>query len=312
MHLPAFCLAFLCWAFQQPNEPWTVSAGQGSVSVEVVERVRQATGEAVRELVPRFGGMQPRPFRVVVHGSGADLPEGLRGGHHPGSPGLAVLGGQEIHLLLRELRDQDRGDAVRTVVTHEVVHLLLHQLAGEWGAGVPRWFHEGMAQTLAGDGYLGAREQDIVWRASTRRLLWFSDLIEDFPHHPLELQLAYAQSYSYVAWLVGQFGLEAMLDVVRAMGPETTFAQGLVRVTGLPTVVLQDRWRDYLVHGSGAGSRAMLDLCFPLSMVLALPLLALALIRRLRSDDRARDRMRRQEIVENATPPGEDPPGGTG
>jgi hypothetical protein len=296
--LPAFSIAALL-CVQVPTTPFTVTAGGGTVAPAAVAEVRVAMNAALTSLTGDFPGLPGVPFAVVVHADEASLPAAVAECHHPGSPGLALLERQEIHLLWREMLSEPVG-GVRSGVKHELVHILLHQLAGPFGGKVPRWFHEGLAQTLAGDGYLGAREQDIVWRANTNRLLGFSDLADGFPEHRTELQLAYAQSYSYVAFLVRHYGLRRMLDTVRMLDRETSFSRALVEVTGETTAALRDAWIDYLVHGSGASWRTLLDMCFPLSMVLALPILAMAMIRRQRADRSVQRRLQSDEHREAA------------
>jgi hypothetical protein len=307
--LPAFSLAALL-CVQLPPTPFTVTAGGGTVAPAAVAEVRTAVDSALTSLAGDFPGLPRLPFAVIVHANEAALPASVAGHHHPGSPGLALLERQEIHLLWREMLGEP-GGGVRSVVKHEVVHILLQQLAGPFGGQVPRWFHEGLAQTLAGDGYLGAREQDIVWRANTNHLLAFSDLVDGFPERRTDLQLAYAQSHSYVAFLVRRYGVRRMLDIVRMLDRETSFSRGLVAVTGETTAALRDAWVDYLQHGSGASWRALLDMCFPLSMVLALPILAMAMIRRQRADrsvQRRLQREHREEAEEEAMPEADLPP----
>jgi hypothetical protein len=292
--LPAFCLAALL--FVQEPTPFTVTTGGGTVAPAAVAEVRTAVAGALAELRADFPGLPRQPFTVSVHADEGALPPAVAEHHHPGSPGLALLEPQQIHVLWREMRREPGG--VRAVVKHEVVHILLHQLGGPFAGQIPRWFHEGLAQTLAGDSYLGAREQDIIWRASTDRLLHFSELVDGFPERPADLQLAYAQSHSYVAFLVHRHGLRRLLDAVRMLDRDTTFLRALVRVTDETTMALQDAWIDYLLHGSGATWRVLLDMCFPLSMVLALPILAMAMIRRQRADRSVQQRWQQREQLE--------------
>jgi hypothetical protein len=181
--------------------------------------------------------------------------------------------------------------SLRGVVVHELVHELLDQYVHPRGGLVPRWFHEGLAQSIAGDTYLGAREDDLVWRAASRRLLAFGSLRSGFPQDEDGLRTAYAQSFSYVAWLQRQFGLEALVAVAAATDDLTSFERALVGRTGRSTLELEDAWRDHLQHGSGAPWRVLFDQCFALLLIAALPVLALAMIRRLAADRRAAARL---------------------
>ena len=229
-----------------------------------------------------FPGLPTREFKIIVHDNRAAMPAALQQIHHQGSPGFALLPRHEIHLLHAEIAGAGRG--FWPVVVHELTHEFLHQHNEPWGHRLPRWFHEGLAQVIAEDIYLGSSEESIVWRAARMKLLGFSYLTDRFPSDGDDLRLAYAQSFSYVAWLERQFGRRLLLDAVAAVNRKVSFNRALVLATGRSTAELEEGWRHYLLHGSGARWRQVLGQCFSLSMILCLPLLALAMIRRMKHD----------------------------
>lgn len=300
--LPVILAALLAGCGQPPGPPpdridvAEVVAGTGDVAEDVVLRVNEAVATQLPALQRVFGGMEIDRFFVHVHESRESMPEALVAGLHEDSPGFALLGRHQIHLVWGEMRRL--GSSVRGVVVHELVHELLDQYCAPNGRYIPRWFHEGLAQLLAGDTYLGAREQDLVWRVGSRGLLRFSDLEDHFPQTTNRLRTAYAQSYSYVSWLANRYGLDLLLQMARDTDDITTFAHALVGRTGLSTLRLNDEWRDHLVHGSGASWRAMLEQWFPLMMIAALPILVLALMRRLKSEERAARRLAERAAYE--------------
>jgi hypothetical protein len=221
----------------------------------------------LRELQPVFPGTPRRPVHVFVHAGTEDLPPALQAVHHPGSPGFALPEARTIHLLAREMRD--RLDGGRAVVVHELVHVLLHEFVAPHGNQLPRWLHEGLAQLLAGDNYLGASEEDLVWR-----------------------------SHSYVSFLAHEIGRDRLLAAIKQIDGVNSLDRVLGDAAGRNTLALYDAWLDYLVHGSGARWRTLLDNCFSLSMILVLPLLALALIRRTSADRKVGERMQQREAQE--------------
>lgn len=294
MILPGILTLLLCCSTQAPgNGVVTVAAASAKVPAQAVARVEADVGPALRALEPYFRTETAQPFRVVVHEGGGALPPMLSAMHHEGSPGFAILSRHEIHLMLDEVASNGRG--LRPVLVHEFVHELLDQACGRNGRRIPRWFHEGLAQTLAGDTYLGASEEMIVWRAATDQLLPFFELEDRFPEGQRALAVAYAQSYSFVSWLVRTRGAEEVLAIARAVDEETSLDSAMVRTTGKSTAALHAAWRDHLVHGSGAAWRALLSEFFSLSLVLLLPVLAIAMIRRMKADRIARERLVRAE-----------------
>ena len=215
------------------------------------------------------------------------------------SAGLALLSRDEIHIILDHLRFNPPGD-LRTVVEHELVHVLLDQHVGKAGPYLPRWFHEGLAQALAESLYLGIKEEDIVWRVQQHTHLPFRELVDGFPHDDEDaLRLAYGQSFSYVSFLLGELGLPQLLETARGCGPSRDFEQTFLALTGEALVVYEDRWTHYVVHGSGAKYRYILQNCFLFILAAALPLLAFALVRRLRRDERYRQKLVRDDTAED-------------
>lgn len=270
-----------------------VVAGTGDVSARAVEQVRRAVAEELPALREMFRHVPRQRFFVHVHESREALPDALLAHLQPDSPGFALLGRHQIHLIWEQMRSS--GSNLRGVVVHELVHELLDQFVAPHGGAMPRWFHEGLAQTIAGDIYLGAREEDLVWRAAASRLLSFGDLRGGFPEPPTELRIAYAQSYSYVAWLLREYGLDTLLTIARSVDELTSFERSLVGRTGRSTYDLETAWKNHLQHQSGAVWRVVLGQCFSLALIGALPLLVLALIRRLAADRRAAARLASSE-----------------
>jgi hypothetical protein len=131
-------------------------------------------------------------------------------------------------------------------------------------------------------------------------LLPFSELEKSFPRNPVLLRLAYAQSFSYVKWLEGELGRDGLLALVKKIDDEMTLLRALVIATGRNTSQLEDGWHDYLLNRSGAPYRALLKNCFSLLMIFSLPLLALAVRRRMRTEAVVRERLERQEAAELA------------
>ena len=300
MILPRFCLLLVFALLAAACEPTQrvdperldvaqVVAGSGDVGAETLKRIEDVVAHELARLQRIFDGPEIAPFFVHVHKARAEMPSALVAGVHEAAPGFAILGRHQIHLVL------DVVASARTtlagVVKHELVHELLDQYCGVNGRLIPRWFHEGLAQLLAGDTYLGASEEDLVWRVAGGSLRSIDTLAERFPKSTVQLRTAYAYSYSYVAWLARTYGIPALLQIARHTDKRTSFPRALVGWTGMSTLDLEEDWRAYVVHGSGARWRSVLSHWFSLVLIMVLPVLVLALMRRLRSEERAASRM---------------------
>ncbi len=298
---------------QRPQPPgvhaFEVEPGNSRVDATTLSSVQQLTTAGLAELRPAFGNPVVPPFRVIAHADLESMPAAVRGQLHRGTAGLALLHRREIHLILEEARQQPPFD-LGTVVRHELVHILLHDWAGDAAEFVPRWVHEGLAQALSGKLYLGASEDLLLFRAQTDRLLSLANLRRRFPEDRDELRAAYAQSFSFVSFLIRAVGLDRVLAATRNCVEETWFRGGFFRTTDEALINLEEEWRDYLARDSGAGMRFVLENCFSYLMVLAIVLLALAGIRVWNRDHEAQLRLEReaQAADNNAFPTTNSPP----
>lgn len=271
-----------------------VVAGSGHPDPAVVAQVDALVRDQMAALRESIPVATPVSFFVFVHGSRAELPAGVAANLHEDSPAFALLGQHQIHLVWGEM--SRLGSSARAVVTHELVHELLDQFVAPHGVKLPRWFHEGLAQYLAGDTYLGAREEDLVWRVATNRLLPFGELARGFPSDRESIRIAYAQSYSFVSWLVRELGYERVLRTAKNVDDLTSFDRALVGSARRSTLDLQESWRDYLLHVSGAPWRVLLSEWWGLLGVALLPVLVMALRRRLAAGERAAARLRNEDL----------------
>lgn len=290
---------------QEPGsrpQDFVVRAGEPGVAEAQLDAVRDAMRQALVVLAPAFPGVTPWPCTVVVHRREDSLGPELRAILHPGTPGFALLERDEIHLVLGLIPGRAPND-LATVARHELVHVLLHRFAGPSGPYVPRWLHEGLAQVLAGAVYLGGSEDAIVFRVAMGQLRSFRDLEQGFPSDDeYALQTSYAQSFSLVSFLRRELGPERLLDLVRDLGPDTDFARAVYHRTGRPLLDLHEAWRAHLLGASGAVPRLLLDQCFVLALVLAFPLVVLAVLRRRRREATVRARLERGERIGAAEP----------
>lgn len=276
-----------------------MAAGTG-VSAVRLAAIERLVPKALAKVRGPFPGAPSRPFDVVVHASLDALPDALRAELHPGTPGFALLGRDEVHLVLDEVQVRPPQD-LTTVLAHELVHLLIDQYAGQFAPTVPRWVHEGLAQHLSGGSYLGAREDDLLYPAAVGRLLRFRELARDFPADEAQRRIAYAQSESFVSFLIRKVGIDAVVEAIHRSTELDGYVGGFALRAGTPLGWFEDEWVLWVRDESGARWRFFFQNCFSYSMIGGLVLLALALGRRLERDERARRKLEREERDEAQT-----------
>ncbi len=294
-------LAVLLTLFQGPvlqeGGSWYTVTGAPGLRGGYLSTVEQAVERGLEKLEPFFPGAPNRSFLVRVHDTAETLPAEVTQWLHRGAPGLALLRSQEVHLILGEM-DPGGPTHRQGVVEHELVHILLHQFSEPGAQSIPLWFHEGLAQELSGARYLGGREEDLVFGARFDNLPSLATLQSVFPREDFALRQAYAQSFSFVAYLGRQLGHELLLEIARDCGEDLDFGRAFVERTRRSIVSFEATWLKYLENESGAAFRVVMRNCFSYLMILVVPVLALAVIKRLARDRRAHEKLRAAEEAE--------------
>ncbi|MFP2934267.1 peptidase MA family metallohydrolase, partial [Pyxidicoccus sp. 3LG] len=168
----------------------------------------------------------------------------LPGGRPPSwAVALAYPAHQIILLDAVSLHAPDGQQTLR----HELAHVALGQLAKEW----PRWFQEGVAQNVTGERY-SITHYSALFRAVTQeRVFHFEDLHDDWPDHPADVEIAYAQSAAFVAHLSAKFGPQAMGELVDAVGRGEPFEQAFGKAFRTSLLVEETDWRGGLAARYG-------------------------------------------------------------
>lgn len=134
----------------------------------------------------------------------------------------------------------ERHDIVETF-KHELAHLALHDAVK--GHDVPRWFNEGFAVYVSGEGSLPRLQT--LWTASlARNLIPFDRLERSFPTDAILASIAYAQAADIVRYLVRTQEQYRFDGLVARIARGTSFDQALVASYGIDRVTLESEWRE--------------------------------------------------------------------
>lgn len=133
---------------------------------------------------------------------------------------------------------------------HEMVHALMCQSLGEEAFyGLPRWYHEGMAERYEMEGFLR-----FMLRVEKRALLWLNRHRLMVPEEFCALRLGttdvlerarfYETSREFVNSLEAGHGLDALNLIVNDVRTGTTFNESMERRLGGSCSELYSTWRD--------------------------------------------------------------------
>jgi hypothetical protein len=184
-------------------------------------------------IATHFGGDYPGLTEVRV-GEGVDelvrldvpdsaTPRWAAGITHPGG-----------NVILFDAAALRREGGLR-LIRHELAHAALGQLGGP---DLPRWFQEGLAVTAANE---WSTESDLAMVRAAQDHLPLESLDRGFPDGMTDLGVAYAESASFVQYLLDKAGPDAVQRLIRSCGAGTPFAVAFAREIG-PRPEWEARW----------------------------------------------------------------------
>jgi hypothetical protein len=140
----------------------------------------------------------------------------------------------------------DEGFAI-TATPHEITHLVLHAAVGN-GLGqsaFPRWMDEGLAVYHE---YIPAKleprfQSELDNGIKNDSLFRLRTLASNFPGTGTGVELAYAQSYAAVDYMIRQYGRDKMQKILQLFHDGVNTDDAFQQVLGLDTDGLDNAWR---------------------------------------------------------------------
>ena len=137
--------------------------------------------------------------------------------------------------------------SLRNIFKHELCHLLLHRHIKN--AHVPRWLDEGVAQWVSdgvGDIILDQKRSLLNKAAFRGRFIPLGSLDRGFPRREQDLILAYEESRSFLDHIIGKFGKEGVLEILRHMERGENVHAAVLRSLSIPFGDLEEGWHSAL------------------------------------------------------------------
>jgi hypothetical protein len=200
--------------------------------------------------------------------------------------GLVLLTIQPVH--------PNQNHDLSEVFRHELAHVALHDaVRGNW---VPRWFNEGLAVYVSGEGR-GARLRALWIATVSQRLIPLERLDREFPADEVAVEVAYAQSADVVRYLLGAEDRARFLSLVARTRQGQGFDSALADAYGVNTRALEFQWKEDVSR-----RYTFWPIVFSggLIWVAALVLIVLAWRRRKRRDKVTLAHWAREEALEDA------------
>lgn len=145
-------------------------------------------------------------------------------------------------IIIRSPRSSKRGyiDYLE-VFSHEFTHIALGRTIRD--GKVPPWLAEGLAMYEAGE-WNFERSASVVKAVLAGRLLPLRDL--SFPADEGDAELAYAESFMFISFLINRMGGEAFHRFIRNYSRSGNLEASLKGATGMSMAEIEEKWLLYL------------------------------------------------------------------
>lgn len=135
----------------------------------------------------------------------------------------------------------------KRAMTHELTHLVIHQVVFNPYNDLPTWLDEGLA--MYAEGPLEPVFINLLVKAINEdRLITVRSLSSPFSAYAEESVLAYAQSYSLLDFIINNYGQSRMLELLNTFHEGSGYDETLQKVYGFDMDGLNKLWRSYIMR----------------------------------------------------------------
>jgi len=196
--------------------------------------------EALVRLAENTGAHLEKPVKVYIYANAQDLqgsmiyPQEWTGGAAFTRHGIIAIGISPNNLAWG-----------KRAMTHELTHLVIHQMTFNPYNDLPNWLDEGLA--MYNEGALSSQFATRLNKAIAEdSLISVRSIASPFSAYSDEAILAYAQSYSLVELLINNYGSDKMLELLNTFRQGSSYDGALEKVYGFDMGGLNTLWRDYV------------------------------------------------------------------
>ncbi len=133
----------------------------------------------------------------------------------------------------------------RRALSHEIAHLVTHQMTANPYNSIPVWLNEGISMYAEGE-----LEQDyenyLKAAVISDSLISAQSLCSPFSAYSDKSYLSYAESYSIVAFLIEKYGKQKIHQLLTVFKTGSTYDNALLEVYGFDLAGLNKQWQDYI------------------------------------------------------------------
>ena len=215
---------------------WWYAGGDG-LATDVVNGIRRG----LAALDADFGLDLQRRTRLVLYADDERMRADMGGGTRPWVGGVAAA---RLNLIVLYASEFEWGrTTLPSTIAHELTHIAIEHAVGEPPRNIPSWLHEGVATFVEGAVAERFSYDDVLAAAvDADRLVSLRGLTGSFPVQGSRALLAYAQSNSFVNFIIDRWGRSAVTDILDAYRDGASQDRALRRAVGLGLNALERQW----------------------------------------------------------------------
>ena len=239
---PTSTVTYIDWAL-----PWQTRseglvdfwwyAGDDDLATDAADGIRRG----LAALQEDFDLELQRRTRLVFYADGDRMRADMGRGTRPWVGGVASA---RFNLIVLYASEFDWGrSTLAATIAHELTHIAIEHAIGEPPRNVPAWLHEGVATVVESAVAERFSYKDIVEAAfEADRLISLRGLTGSFPVQSTGALLAYAQSNSFVRFIIDRWGTTAITEILDAYRDGASQDSALRQAVGLGLNALEAEW----------------------------------------------------------------------
>ncbi|MGB3330735.1 MAG: peptidase MA family metallohydrolase, partial [Thermomicrobiales bacterium] len=199
----------------------------------------------IGDLERTYAVPRSQTLAIWVYPEATAFREGLPANFRESVVGGSVVGYPLIVAVIPPGSDSEVG----RIIPHEISHQVLYQATRNPFGLTPTWFDEGMAthaQIGGTSGFMG-----MVVAANQRDgLLELDSLAGSFPYSPSQASLAYAESWSVIAFIESRWGAEGITALIHAFAEGLPTDGAISTALGLSMDAFTADWKSWIASQS--------------------------------------------------------------
>ena len=212
-------------------------AGGDSLATDAANGIRRG----LDALEAQFDLALQRRTRLVLYADGERMRADLGRGTRPWVGGVAAA---RFNLIVLYASEFEWGrSTLPSTIAHELTHIAIEHAVGEPPRNIPTWLHEGVATVVESSVAERFSYDDIVDGAfAADRLISLRGLTGSFPVRSGGALLAYAQSNSFVRFIIDRWGGSSITQILDAYRDGALPDRALQQTVGLDLAALEAQW----------------------------------------------------------------------